>query len=628
MPRRRWHAASIALFVCAAARAQGDIASLADLSLEELANVPVTSVTRRPEPLKDAAASIYVITAEEIRRSGVRTLPEALRLAPNLTVARIDAGQYAITARGFNNAVGNKLLVLVDGRTLYTPVFSGVFWDQQDVVLEDVERIEVISGPGATLWGANAVNGVINVITKSSSDTLGTLAAGGIGNRDRLALARYGGRLSGDATYRIYGKYSDARENEKEDGTRAFDGRAFTQVGFRVDARSGPGRFTLQGDAYELRGQDRVLGTLNLGALDASGGNLLARYNHRLGEGSEVQLQAYVDHMARRDSVVLHPTVDTVDLEAQHALAFGRHRLVYGAGYRASHDDEEPAFFSVFVPPSDTLEWWNVFAQDEIALSEALTLTAGAKVERNDYTGEEFLPSVRLGWRVSPSHFLWTSLSRAVRSPSRFDRAVASPAFPVAAGPDFVSEVAKVYELGYRASVSRLSFSATAFLHEWDRLRSGTPPPLVLENKISGRMSGTEMWATLQASERLRITGGLTTLHDDLQLDPTSTDPFGTENVTLRNDPSRQWTLRASLDMSERQELQAALRHVSALPAPELDAYTALDLRYAWRPSKRVELSVVGENLLDPRHPEFATSAAPPVELRRSVFVAVRFSGF
>jgi iron complex outermembrane receptor protein len=331
--------------------------------------------------------------------------------------------------------------------------------------------------------------------------------------------------------------------------------------------------------------------------------------------------------MARRDVVVLHPTVDTIDLEAQHAFARAGHRVVYGAGYRWSHDSEEPTFFSAFVPRSDTLSWWNVFAQDELALTSALTLTAGAKVEHNDYTGEEFLPTVRLGWRASPQHFFWTSLSRAVRSPSRFDRAVTSPLFPSIGGPDFVSEVAKVYELGYRASFSRLSFSATAFLHDWDRLRSGTTLPLELQNKISGRVSGTEMWATFQASERWRLMAGLTSLHENLELAPDSTDPVGTENVTLRNDPSRQYMLRSSFDIAAGQELETLLRHVSSLPNPDVPGYTALDLRYAWRPSRRLELSVTAENLLDPEHAEFATSAQPPVELERGVFFAVRYSG-
>jgi iron complex outermembrane receptor protein len=624
-PRRML--ASLALCAGLQAHAQVQVASLADLSLEELSNIRVTSVARRPEPLRDAAASIYVITGDDIRRAGVRSLPEALRLAPNLQVARIDASQYAITARGFNNAVGNKLLVLIDGRTVYTPVFSGVFWDQQDVVLADVERIEVISGPGATLWGANAVNGVINVITKSSADTQGMLASGGFGDRDRQAATRYGGRAGG-ATYRIYAKTSDRDENETRAGARAFDSRTAVQSGFRMDLSAGTSRFTLQGDAYETRGEDRgSLGPFTLGSVNGSGANLLARYSRRLAEQSEVQIQAYVDHMARRDVVVLHPTVDTIDVEAQHAFARAGHRVVYGVGYRWSHDSEEPTFFSAFVPRSETLNWWNLFAQDELALSHDITLTAGAKVEHNDYTGAEFLPNLRLGWRASRSHFFWTSLSRAVRSPSRFDRAVTSPLFPSVGGPDFVSEVAKVYELGYRASFDRLNFSASAFLHDWDRLRSGTTLPLELQNKISGRVSGTEMWGSFQASERWRLMAGVTTLHENLDLAPDSTDPVGTENVTLRNDPSRQYMLRSSLDLADNQELETLLRHVSSLRNPDVAGYTAFDLRYAWRPSRRLELSLTAENLFDPEHPEFATSAQPPVELERGIFFAVRYSG-
>lgn len=627
MPDLRWSFAVVALCASLAARAQDQVASLADLSLEELSSIRITSVARQPEPLKDAAASVYVITGDDIHRAGARSLPEALRLAPNLQVARIDASQYAITARGFNNSVGNKLLVLIDGRTVYTPVFSGVFWDQQDVMLEDVDRIEVISGPGATLWGANAVNGVINVITKSSADTQGVLADGGLGDRDRQAAARYGGRTAEGATYRVYARASDVRGDRTTVDAPAIDARKMVQSGFRLDADAGAGRFTLQGDGYETDGDERVFGPFNFGAIDASGANLLARYNRRLGDASEVQVQGYLDHMSRRDAVVLHPSVDVADLEAQHALTRGAHRLVYGGGYRVSHDSEEQTLAAMFLPPSDTLHWWNVFAQDEVALAERLTFTAGAKVEHNDYTGAEFLPNLRLGWRASPVHFFWTSVSRAVRSPARFDRSVASPLFPSIGGPDFVSEVAKVYELGYRASASRVSFSATAFLHDWDRLRSGTTLPLELENKISGRVTGTEMWGTFQASERWRLMAGAVTLHESLALEPGSTDPVGTENVTLRNDPSRQYMLRSSLELSADKELETLVRHVSALPNPVVPGYTALDLRYAWRPKRGVELSVTAQNLLDPAHVEFATSAAPPVEIERALFFAVRFSG-
>ena len=622
----RWPLACVALFASVAAGAQDPVDSLADLSLEELSSLRITSVARRPEPLKDAAASIYVITGDDIRRAGARSLPEALRLAPNLQVARIDNGQYAITARGFNNSVGNKLLVLIDGRTVYTPVFSGVFWDQQDVMLEDVERIEVISGPGATLWGANAVNGVINVITKSSADTQGVLADAGAGNRDNQAAARYGAR-AGSATYRVYARTSELRGNQTTVGASALDERRMVQTGFRLDSAAGADRFTLQGDAYETDGEERVFPPFNFGSLDASGANLLARYNHRLGEASEVQVQAYVDHMTRRDAILLHPSVDIVDLEGQHSLTRGRHRLVYGAGYRASHDSEEQTLASEFLPPSDSLEWWNVFAQDEIALAERLTFTAGAKIEHNSYTGAEFLPNLRLGWRASPVHFFWTSLSRAVRSPSRFDRSVASPLFPSIGGPNFVSEVAKVWELGYRTSAARLSFSATAFLHDWDRLRSGTTLPLELENKISGRVTGIETWGTFQASERWRLMAGMVTLHESLALEPGSTDPVGTENVTLRNDPSRQYLLRSSVELADNQDLEAVVRHVGALPNPRVEGYSALDLRYAWRPKRGVELSLTAQNLLDPSHAEFATSAAPPVEIQRALFFAVRFSG-
>src|SRR5688572_26133782 len=448
---------------------------LADLTLEELASIVVTSVSKRAEPLINAPASIFVITNEDIRRAGVRTLPEALRLAPNLQVARLNATKYAISARGFNNAIGNKLLVLIDGRTVYTPLFSGVFWDQQNVMLEDIERIEVISGPGATLWGANAVNGVINVITRTARDTQGTLASIGVGNRDQGVAVRYGGRLGETGNFRIYGMRSELENTTRADGVSLPDGWQTGQVGFRTDWRSGRDGFTVQGDAYSGQSEHGgFVGAFEIRPIEVHGANVLARWSRQLAGGSDVRLQAYFDKTNRDDPLFYRPQSEIFDIDFHHAVPTGNHRVLWGGGYRQGRDHVEPgSVFTSFVPASSRLEWYNVFVQDEIRLTERLELTAGIKLERNDYTGWEHLPSLRLAWKPADAQLLWGAVSRAVRSPSRLDRDVRFPATPIPAippffllhgGTEFQSEVANVYEIGYRAQPApSFIYSVTAF---------------------------------------------------------------------------------------------------------------------------------------------------------------------
>jgi iron complex outermembrane receptor protein len=456
---------------------------IADLSLEELAGIEVTSVSRRAEPLSAAPASIYVITADAIRRAGVSSLPEALRLAPNLQVARIDATQYAISARGFNNAIGNKLLVLIDGRTVYAPFFSGVLWDQQDVMLGDVERIEVISGPGATLWGANAVNGVINIITRSSAETQGLLAVAGGGDRERGLALRYGTAVGDSGHVRFYAKTTNARHTDTAADTAVADGNERHQLGFRADWNHDADDYTLQGDSYRTRAEYRGrFGTFELTPISTSGSNVLGRWTRRLGGGADLRVQVYFDHSERDDALLYRPRTDLGDAEFQHGLTLDNHRLVWGAGYRRAQDHIDPGLFFGFVPASRTLTWTNLFVQDDVKLASGLDLTLGLKFERNDYTGTETLPNLRLAWQPAAGQLLWGAISRAVRAPARLDRDLrlppAGPPYIIAGGPDFVSEVANVLELGYRAQPTpEWSYSATAFLHDWQRLRSGQPPP-------------------------------------------------------------------------------------------------------------------------------------------------------
>jgi iron complex outermembrane receptor protein len=601
-------------------------AALKTLSVEELMDVEITSVSKRGEKLAGAPASIYVIHAQNIRRSGVTTLQEALRLAPNLQVARRDPAQYAISARGFNNTIGNKLLVLIDGRTVYTPLFSGVFWDQQEVLLEDVERIEVISGPGAALWGANAVNGVINVITRQAAETQGTLVAAASGDTERRVSLRHGGTAGTHGAYRLYGVFSEWDRMNQASGAANLNAWERGQVGFRADWAHGQDAYTLQADAYQGETEHRgIVGPFEVTPIDVAGANVLGRWTRQLAGGGEVRLQAYYDHTQREEVVLFSPRADVFDVDFQHRTLRGAHTVTWGGGYRYARDEVQSGFFSRFIPQSRHLDWANAFVQDEIALTESLTLTMGVKLEDNDYTGIQHLPSARLAWKPFDRHLIWGSLSRAVRIPSRFDRdvffPVTGPPFIVAGGPDFVSEIAKVAELGYRFEPTEaVNGSITVFHHDWNHLRSGTPLPLPtsLTNNIRGAAYGVEMWASWQVAGPWQLSGGLSTLHKDLRFRAGATDTVGTENVTLHNDPDYQWMLRSSFDLPARLELDIHLRGVDALTVQPVPGYTELDVRLAWLALPRLELSLVGRNLMHENHAEFGALPARG-EIGRSV---------
>jgi iron complex outermembrane recepter protein len=603
---------------------------IADLDLDELANIRVTSVSKRPELLANAPAAIFVISGEDIRRSSATTLPEALRLAPNLQVARVDARNYAITARGFNNPFENKLLVLIDGRIVYSPLFSGVYWDAQDVVLEDVSRIEIISGPGSTLWGSNAVNGVINITTKSAADTQGPLASLGAGKDERNGSVRYGGTTASGAHYRVYGKYIENDDTHRANGTASPTGWNRRQTGFRTDWGSKAQGFTVQGDAYSA--SLHQAGTRNI---EISGANLNGRSNTTLSDGSILSLQAYWDYTQRDQPGAFVERLNTVDLQAQHSLKFGdRHQVVWGGGYRVGFDRVENAAAFAFLPEKLNMRWGNVFVQDDISLSDTVRLTAGMKMEHNQYTGAEFLPTLRLAWNPTTDQLVWTSASRTVRSPSRIDRDFYSPAVPrvvagvpqyaVAGGPDFDSEVANVLEIGYRAQPTKtISYSATAFHAHYDKLRTLEPNPFgpgsVFRNFGNGRTTGLEAWGNWQASEQWRLSAGFVTQRVDTSLDPGSRDSSGTTGLAT-SDPSNKWLLRSLWDLAAGQELDLTVRHVSQLSRPIVPSYKAVDLRYGWKVNRHLELSVIGQNLLDPKHPEWG-SAPNRSEYERSVFV-------
>ena len=591
---------------------QDDIASL---SLEDLSNIRVTSVSRRAESAFDAAASIFVISADSIKRAGVSTLPEALRLAPNLQVARVDARNYAVTARGFNSAFENKLLVLIDGRSVYSPLFSGVYWDAQDVVLEDVERIEVISGPGATMWGANAVNGVINIITKAAGATQGTQVTASYEPDLVTGSVRHGGALPKGGRYRTYLKSLEHKDIERENGLASPTGWKRSQAGFRADWGQGTDTSTVQGDAYT--GALHQQGTRDI---RIAGANLLGRTSRRLEGGAELTAQAYWDFTERNQPGAFIEHLNTLDVQLQaSSMMAQRHRLVWGAGYRMAFDRLDNGAGFAFLPGDLNLHWGNAFVQDEIDLTDTLRLVAGAKLEHNNYTGLELLPTLRLAWKPTGSSLAWASASRTVRAPSRIDRDFYSPSNPplvngvpryaLAGGPDFRSEVARVLELGYRVQPTpALSYSVTAFASEYDRLRTLEPNPQgagsVFSNLANGHARGVEMWSTWEALDTLRLSAGLVAQHIRTKTEPRSRDTSAATGLAT-SDPSNYWTLRASWDVAGGQALDVLLRHQGKLSRPEVPGYEALDVNYTWRVTPGLDLSVSARNLLDAKHPEF-----------------------
>ena len=591
--------------LCATETRSSDISRL---SIEELIDVEITSVSKRPELLSNAAASVYVITREDIRRSGANSIPEILRLAPNLQVARVDASQYAITARGFNNTLANKLLVLIDGRSVYTPLYSGVFWDVQSVPPENIERIEVISGPGGTLWGANAVNGVINIITRDSHDTLGTMVSMGAGNVRRGASARYGGQLNENATYRIDASGFTRDHTMNAAGADAQDRWGQGQMGFRMDWGRSADTLMLEGRAYngsidQIGNEDKSV----------SGAHVLARWARNLGNASGIELQAYYDKTKRTYPGVFNETLDVYNVDLQHRFRWGvNHDIVWGGGYRLARDDVTNSATTAFLPGRKDLTLGNVFFQDSISLSKNWQLTLGSKFEHNNYTGMEVEPNVRLAWKLSDNALLWSAVSRSVRTPSRIDTDFYlknGNTVVLAGGPDFRSEKINSFELGYRAQpASDLSFSISTFYNVYNELRSlepapGTTFPYIIANNMEGNGYGAEMWGNYRVNSWWRLSAGYNYLKQRLRLKPGSSNLASTR--TEGNDPPYQFALRSSMNLPHNMEFDVALRMVGGLPDPSVPSYTALDMRLGWIVSKSMEISLSGFNLLDQRHIEF-----------------------
>ncbi|WP_198320863.1 TonB-dependent receptor plug domain-containing protein [Azohydromonas aeria] len=631
-------AASLPVAAAAATAQPVPAPRLSELSLEELGDIEVTSVSRRAERLSEAPAAVFVISAEDIRRSGATSLPEALRLAPNLQVARISAAFHAVGSRGFNSNTANKLLVLIDGRSVYTPLFGGVFWDAQQLPLEDIERIEVISGPGGTLWGVNAVNGVINVITRSAAQTQGAEVVAGAGNREREVSAHYGLAPGGDAAraLRLWARHVAFERTRTLAGASAGDAGHMAQAGLRGDWElAGGARAMFQAQLYDgtreapIPGAVEIPGAaLQVGRTALSGGHVLGRWEQRLASGGTLTLQGYWDRTERR--LGFRDTLDTLDLQLQHALQPGaRHAVVWGAQLRHDRDDFEGADAGVLMQPVQRRQWsYSLFGQDEIALREGLRLTLGARAEHNAYTGLEFLPSARLAWQWAPTQLLWGALSRTVRGPTRLDRDLLNPGRDgqptVSGNPAFKAEVARVAELGWRGQPGAgVSASATVFHAAYDRLRSLQPASggtvLTFDNGLEGHVDGLELWGSWQPLPDWRLHGGFNRLWQDLRARAGYLDA-GNVAFTEGTSAARQWIVRSQLDLPRRTELDVMLRGVSALAQPAVPSYVALDLRLGWRPSPGVEVSLSLQNVLDGGHGEFGP-VATRTEIGRAAFV-------
>jgi iron complex outermembrane receptor protein len=646
-----------------------DFPDVTAISLEDLMNLKVTSVSKRSQKLADAAAAIFVITQDDIRRSGARTVPEALRLVPGLEVARIDENKWAIASRGFNGRFTNKLLVLIDGRSVYTPLFSGVYWNVQDVLLEDVNRIEVIRGPGATLWGANAVNGVINIMTKESGATQGGLVTAQAGNALQGAgQVRFGGKFADNVSYRGYSKYFKWDSSTDEGGRDAFDGWDTARMGFRIDAGSpsSGNAFTFQGDAYKGEYGETLTGATltapyattfrNDGRF--SGGNLLGRWSRSF-DSSKTSLQAYFDHANNKHTSLLNDTLNVYDVDFQHDIRISaNHNWIWGVGYRLSQDDAAADTYVRLSPSKRTWKHFSTFAQDEFTLAkQRLRVTLGSKFEHNDFTGFEVEPNGRVSFNLTPTQSVWGAVSRAVRTPARteqdmrLDALVIPPSVQTGGLPlqisvfgdrDFHSENLVAYESGYRVNLGRtVSVDFAAFYNSYNDLLSAEPSapeiefatqpvhlvmPLVADNKMSGATYGSELFAEWRPISKFRINGAYTFLRMDIgrdadSLDTSSPDPEGSS-------PRHQFSMRSSIDLPKNLQQDFTFRYVGALKGLAIPAYHSLDAHLGWALTPRLNVSITGQNLTDNQHLEFRPDfiATSPTLVKRTFQLTARWA--
>jgi iron complex outermembrane recepter protein len=633
------------------------ISELKKLSVDQLVDVEVTSVSRAAERLGGAAAAVTVVTNEDIRRSGATTVPDALRMVPGIYVGRQTANQWAVSSRGFSSINSEKLLVLSDTRSIYTPLVSGVAWDVQDYLLQDIERIEVIRGPGATLWGSNAVNGVINITTKSAKDTQGVYAETRVGTEEHAgAAARYGGRIGDEGYYRVFGSFVD-RDSSVVLGPRSDDWQ-LGHMGARTDWEFDDGAsLTIQGDVYRgtigrvapsvtIMGRPGPVGALEV---DASGGNVLGRYRRRAGDSSEVELRVYYDR-THRDDPSFVDDLHTFDAEFQHRTAVGaRQELTWGISDRFMANRNEGKGLFRLEPAAARDNLISGFVQDQVAIRDSLHLTVGTKLEHNDFSGFELQPSGRIAWDLS-RYTLWAAVSRAVRVPTRLERDIAIDVTDPAANPGgrwlgdgvFDSEELLAYELGYRWQIARpLFIDVAAFHNRYNGLVSlelaleeaflepgsgRTIIPVRNRNLTDGHSQGVEILSTMSPRRDWRLVASYA--YVDMNLTPHGQD-LNRGRFLEGATPRHQVGVRSLMDLPASFQLDAQFRSISAIrqlppivSGEGIDGYAELDLRLGWSGWRQVDLSVVGRNLLHGRHPEFG----PPEqrgEVAREAYVKV-----
>lgn len=634
-----------------------------EMSIEDLMNVEITSVSKKSQRLSEAAAAIFVINQEDIRRSGATSIPEVLRMVPGVQVAHIDANKWAVTARGLNGGYAAKLLVMMDGRSVYSPLFSGVFWNSQDTLLEDIERIEVIRGPGATVWGANAVNGVINIITQNAADTQGGLLTAAVGTELAIGGGRFGGQIGEDTFWRIYAKATDVDSFTDANGDDAADDWQTQRGGFRLDSRIGiDHQLTLQGDIYNNDFNDTLITTDQImmppfiqvaevdNSGDGSGGNLLGRWRYDASASSDYTLQIYYDRTNYAPGFT-ELAVDTFDVDFQHHFQLtDRQEVIWGLGYRFQQDKALNGNFVSFDPQEDSYDLWSLFVQDEILFfDDQVRLTVGSKFEHNDFTGFEIQPSVRAIWQPTKQQAVWAALSRAVRTASRGEHDVTltqpipgmGPTTLVTSGnSDFESEKMIAYEIGYRIQATKtLTFDTAVFLNDYDDLRWGkitgiTPgfPPnptridTVVYNALEGDVFGFEMASQWQPAAWLNF--NLAYTYTDIDLTPVN-DPSADISEIEGVDPNHQVSLRTMTNLSDRLTFDLWLRYVSELPGIDVDSYLTLDARLAYQINSNLEVALVGQNLLEDHHAEYVPEIQipnKPSEVERSVYVKLDWS--
>lgn len=597
--------------------------SLTDMNLEDLMNIEVVSVSRRAESLQDTAAAVYVLEGDAIRRSGVRSIPEALRLIPGLHVARIDSFNWAVSARGFNGTVADKLEVLMDGRSLYTPLFSGVNWVAQNTLLHDIERIEVIRGPGAALWGANAVNGVVNIVTRSAGDTQGgvqTVGAGG--EHNAYASWRYGSTLNDKGYYRVYAQSQRRAEQGSTSGGGNDDPWQRSQIGFRADiTASEADRITLQGDAY--RGEAYAPAVADDETM--SGENLILRWGHHYSDDSDTTLQIIYDHSKYDDKATYYEDRQSTDVEVKHSFRLADiHYIVAGGGYRYTSDTigSYGSAILAFVPESRDDDAFNIFAQDQIDFfDEKLRLTVGAKWERNGYSGDELQPSLRMRYRLRDDQSLWAAVSRAVRIPNRLDQDVSALGGVFQGNKSFKPEIVRAFELGYRGRLAtNWSIDIATFYNEYEQLRGlsdnlAAPQslPVIISNEGEGFGHGAELTVRWTPLPTLSLQGGYQYLDLDIAANGDSRDQSIADNDA--NDAQNQFQLQADWEINDRFSIFASTRWVDDLPDQGVDDYYVVDINLRWLYSHHIELSIRGSSINDSSHAEFGGGA----EIQRSV---------